>query len=493
MSEIIVQTGIHRSILKRIIREFKDSKLSFEDIDELDDSDLEDLFKMPEENIGERLKTLYSLFPGIDKDLRRKGVTKRLVWEEYRKVHPEGVMYSAFNFHFSQWKARTIPVMRMNHKAGDKMYIDFAGHKLSITDPVNGKIKLVEVFVAILGASQLTYVEAVRSQKKEDFILACENALQFYGGVPAAIVPDNLKSAVTESDRFEPTINETFADFAEHYNTTILPARAYKPKDKALVEIAVSLIYKRVYAKLRDRVFFTIEELNDAILVELSEHNNQLISGRPYSRNHQFETMEKNALTPLPLMRYEFKRQLFATVARHGHVALAPDRHYYSVPHEFIGKRVKITFTAYKVEIYFNYERIAIHKRWQTPYKYTTDMEHLPANHRFVAELEPDKLLRMADEIHKDVKFYISCVLESNSKAHHEQLYKMCTGIIGLAKKYGNERLAKACQRAQDFGVFTYRIVKKILENGLDAQNVDEELTGAMPMHNNIRGNDYYI
>jgi len=197
LSEIIVQTGIHRPALNRIIKEFKKSGLSFDDINELSDVDLEDLFKKTEDDQGERLKTLYSLFPSIDKELKRKGVSKLLLWEEYRQQHPDGASKSAFLFHFSQWKARTIPVMRMPHKVGDKMFIDFAGDKLSITEKESGKLRLVEVFVAILGASQLTYVEAVKSQKKEDFVMACENALQYYGGSPAAIVPDNLRSAVT--------------------------------------------------------------------------------------------------------------------------------------------------------------------------------------------------------------------------------------------------------------------------------------------------------
>jgi len=339
VSEIVVQTGIHRTTLKRIIKEFKESKLSFADINELNDSDLVDLFKKPEDNLGERLKILYSLFPEIDRELKRKGVSKMLLWDEYRQKYPDGASKSAFLFHFSQWKARGIPVMRMQHKAGDKLYIDFAGDKLYVTDKETGKIKLVEVFVTVLGASQLTYVEAVKSQKKEDFISACENALHYYGGSPAAIVPDNLRSAVTQSDKYEPTINETFADFAEHYNTTILPARAYRPKDKALVEIAVRIIYTRIYAKLRDEVFYSLEELNEAVLSKLEGHNNQIITGRNYSRRQQFEEVEKRTLLPLPDMRYEFKQQLFATVAKHGHVALSLDRHYYSVPHHSLQSR----------------------------------------------------------------------------------------------------------------------------------------------------------
>lgn len=492
LSEIIVQTGIHRLILKKIIKDFKASGLKFSEINELSDKDLEELFKKPVENLhSKKLKTLYSLFPEIDKELKKKGVTKSLLYEEYKKKYPDGAGRSAFLFHFSQWKARKVPIMRQNHKAGDKLFIDFAGEKLSIKDKETNKIVPVEVFVAVLGASQLTYVEAVMTQRKEDFIPACENALHFIQGVPAAIVPDNLKSAVTKSDKYEPTINETFADFAEHYNTTILPARAYRPTDKAVVENTVKIIYTRIYAKLRNQVFYSLESLNNAILISLDEHNNQIITGKDYSRRQQYEQVDKLALLPLPAMHYEFKKQLFATVQKNGHVALSPDRHYYSVPYNYIGKKVKLLFTNYNVEVYYNYERIAIHKRLQSPFKYTTDKEHLPAAHRFVAELEPDRILSMADDIHKDVKLYVAKIL--GMKQHPDHLNKVCIGVLNLSKKYGNERLIKACQRSLNFGIYNYRTIKKILENGLEV-NEDEDCIEKvdMPAHDNIRGSDYY-
>jgi transposase len=492
MSEIIVQTGIHRSVLRKILHDFKQSQLTFSEVNELSDSDLEELFKTPAESQhSERLQTLYSLFPQVDKELKRKGVTKTLLWEEYRKKHPDGASQSAFLFHFSQWKARKVPIMRQNHKAGDKLFIDFAGEKLSINDKETNKERTVEVFVAVLGASQLTYVEAVLTQRKEDFIPACENALQFIQGVPAAIVPDNLRSAVTKADKYEPTINETFSDFAEHYNTTILPARAYRPTDKAIVENTIKIVYTRIYAKLRDQKFYSLEDLNRAIESPLEEHNNQIITGRDYSRRQQYDQIEKSTLLPLPLMRYEFKKQLFATVSKNGHVALSLDRHYYSVPHSYIGKKVKLMFTNYNVEIFYNYKRIAIHKRLQSPYKYTTDKEHLPPTHRFVAELEPNKLLTIADDIHRDVKLYLTKILEV--KQHPDYLHKVCIGVINLGKKYGNERLTKACQRSLIFGVYNYRIIKKILDSGLDMFDNEEVIEdGEMPQHDNIRGSEYY-
>jgi transposase len=489
-SEIIVQTGISRSVLKKYIKDFRESGLKFDDINALSDEDLSELFKKPDEStVNQKLETLFNLFPQMEKDLRKRGVTRMLLWEEYKIKYPDGCGRSQFNRYFSDWKARVSPTLHKEHKAGDKLYIDFAGEKLSFINQKTSEVKQVEVFVAILGASQLTYVEAVMSQQKEDFIPACENALQYYGGVPAAIVPDNLRSAVSKSDRYEPTINETFADFAEHYNTTILPARAYKPKDKALVENVIKIIYTRIYAKIRNSTFYSLDELNAAISIALEDHNSQILSGKDFSRRQQFEDIERKTLLPLPLLHYEFKKQSYATVMRHGHVCLSSDKHYYSVPYAFIGKKVKLMYSRYKVEIFHDYERIALHKRLQSPYKYTTDNEHIPANHRFVVELESDRLLRQAEEIHKEVRLYISKILAKNQ--HQEQAYKSCLGVLSFVKKVGEERLIKACQRALEYGVYNYRTIKKILESGLEAQNETIEQI-EMPEHDNIRGEDYY-
>jgi transposase len=492
MSEIIIQTGINRATLKKYIADFKENKLTFAEIDELNDKDLGELFTKPDERFCEKIQTLYSLFPTIEKELRQRGVTQWLLWQEYKVKYTDHASRGQFNFHFKEWKGRIQPAMRQEHKAGDKLYIDFAGVKLSLINKETGIAKPVEVFVAILGASQLTYVEAVMTQRKEDFIPACENALNYYGGSPAAIVPDNLRSAVTKSDKYEPTINETFADFAEHYNTTILPARAYKPKDKALVEGVIKIIYTRIYAKMRNLKFYYLEELNKAIRIFLEEHNNEILTGKACSRRQQFEEHEKVALVSLPMLRYEFKKQCFVTVLKYGYISLAQDKHFYSVPYIYIGKRVKVMYTRYNVEIYYEYERIALHKRSNKPYKYTMDKEHLPPSHRFVVELEPDRLLTKAEEIHKDVQFYISKIL-NRTKEHKEQRMRACQGILDFSNKVGNERLIKACQLALDCGIHNYIIIKKILREGLEG-NSDKIITRQpnMPQHENIRGGDYY-
>jgi transposase len=486
------QTGIARNTVKKYLKQFIGSGLSITDIDALNDKDLEDLFIKPiEKPLNHNQQILFTLFPSLDKELRKKGVTRHLLWLRYKEQYADGLCRSQFNHYFALWKKQVSPTMRMEHKAGDKLYVDFAGHKLQIIDKQTGEIQDVEVFVAILGASQLTYAEAVMSQQKEDFIGACENALHYYGGVPAAIVPDNLKSAVIKSSKYEPVLNETFADFAQHYNTTILPARAYKPRDKALVENAVKILYTRIYAKLRGKHFFTLEALNHAIHTELEVHNQLLLTGRNYSRRQQFEEIERTELLALPALRYELKKHLFITVMKNGHVCLRADKHYYSVPYRHIGRKVKLMYSRHTVEIFYKYERIAIHKRLKSPYNYTTDKEHMASAHRFVSDWNPEKFLSWADSIHEDVRLYILKILDR--KQHPEQAYKSCVGILSYAKKVGNERLIKACQRALDYGIYNYKTIQKILENGLDKQ--DDELNIEplqMPLHDNIRGESYY-
>ena len=489
---IAAQTGIARNTLKKYIKEFIASGLAFDEINELSDKELEDLFVKPEDKpLNERLQTLFNLFPAIDKELKKKGVTRQLLWEAYKQDHPDGVGKSQFKHYFSQWKAQVNPVMHMEHKAGDKLYVDFAGDKLGITDPQTGEIKPVEVFVAILGASQLTYVEAVMTQQKEDFIFACENALHYCGGVPAAIVPDNLKSAVIKSSKYEPTLNETFADFAEHYGTTILPARAYRPRDKALVENAVRIIYTRVYVKVKRAAYHSLEDLNLAIRIALEEHNNAHLRGRNYSRRQQFNEVEKAALMPLPALRYELKKHQYATVAKNGHVGLSADKHYYSVPYKFIGKKVKLLYCRHSVEIYYNYERIALHQRTKSAYQYTTQKDHMASAHRFVSEWTPDRFISWAGSIHEDVRLYVLKVLDR--KQHPEQAYKSCLGILGFAKKVGNERLINACRRALGYGAYNYKTIQKILERELDMKDAPDETDQLkMPFHDNIRGENYY-
>ena len=488
-------TTTSRNTVKRYIKKFEESKLSEEAISKLTDHELEQYFAEPSQpQSNHRLANLLTLMPEIEKQLKRKGNTLQKVWQQYKTTHPDGYEMSQFYVYYVQYCKGSNTTMHIDHKAGDKMYIDYAGDKLQIVDTTTGEVTKVEVFAAILGCSQLLYVEAVGSQKKEDFIMACENALHYFGGVPQAIVPDNLRAAVTKSSRYEPIINETFANFAEHYGTVVLPTRAYRPKDKALVEGAVKIIYRRIYEPLLDKIFNSLITLNIAVRIALEDHNNAPFKGRNYSRRQQFNEVEKSTLKPLPNFRYELKQQALATVMKNGHVCLSVDKHYYTVPFQFIGKKIKILYTATQVEIFYRYESIAKHQRSTTRYKYTTVPEHLASANRYMTEWTPEKFIRDGANIHADVAIYIQAVLEH--KQHPEQAYKSCSGIISLQRKVGSNRLANACRRAQHFGVFNFPIIVQILEKNLDLLSLEEQIKAVesieMPDHKNIRGKTYY-
>ncbi|MCK5788874.1 MAG: IS21 family transposase [Chlamydiia bacterium] len=455
------------------------------------DSELENIFqKEGEISIPSRLENLYKFFPYMEKELKKIGVTKELMWEEYIKKHPQGYQKSQFKVYYNRWSKKVNPVMHMNHKAGDKLFIDYAGKTLQIIDKESGELIDVEFFVAILGASQYTYAEASMSQKKEDFISSVENAMHFYKGVPAAIVPDNLKSAVTKSSKYEPKINDTFLDFADFYGTTILPARAYRPRDKSLAEGAVKILYRRIYPALRNKEFYSIEELNKAIWLELEKHNNKKLTGRPNSRLELFKELEEKVLSPLPVERYEIKDISVATVMKISHVMLSKDKHYYSVPYQYIRKKVKIMYTSDRVEIFYNLNRIALHTRNYRPFHYTTVKEHLPSTHQFLVEWNPSKFIDWGNSIDEIVGEFITKLIAR--KKHPEQAYKSCIGVLTLEKKVGKKRLINACKRAINYNTYDYHTIKLILDKKLDIYTDDNDEDQILPQHKNIRGENYY-
>jgi transposase len=483
--------SLSRNTVKKYIALYQLLNLSIEDINQKSDAELEEFFiNNKTVNPSPRLKAVYDFFPYMERELKKTGVTKQFMWEEYYQKHPDGLMSSQFGEHYLRWSRKVNPVMHMNHKAGDKMFVDYAGKTLPLIDENTGQVIEVEFFVAILGASQYTYAEASVSQKKEDFIVSVENAMHYFKGVPAAIVPDNLKSAVTKSSRYEPTLNETFLDFADHYETTILPARAYKPRDKSLVEGAVKILYQRIYSVLRDEIFHELKDLNKAIWEELKTHNNKKLTGRPSSRLQLFEEVEQDKLSPLPLNRFQVKQLAFATVMQNGHVLLSKDKHYYSVPFSYIRKKVKILYTESTVEVYYKYNRIALHKRNLNPFNYTTLKEHLASTHQFITEWTPQRFINWGASIDENVKEFITRLLEK--KQHPEQSYKSCMGVLSYAKKVGNERLINACKRALDYNIYNYKIIQRILENGLDMIANEQDETHQLPDHHNIRGENYY-
>jgi transposase len=343
------------------------------------------------------------------------------------------------------------------------------------------------VYVATLGASQYSYVEAVPSQRKEDFIAATENALHYFGGVPKALVPDNLKSAVTKADKYEPIINADFLDFANHYGCVVFPAKSRKPQDKALVEKTVSIVYSRIYAPLRNKVYHDIKTLNEDIRHHLTIHNNTPFQKRPESRQELFDSEEKNALCPLPTERYELKEFKYATVTKTSHLCLNPEKHYYSIPYRYIGKKVKIVYSGSYVSVFYDRERIAFHKRSLKERGYTTVKEHMPSAHRFVSDWNPDYFLNWAKGIHPEVQQYLQVI--PDSYPYPEQAYKSCLGILGYDKKAGRERLIDAVKRVIHYNTYNYSVITRILNSGMDSIPLDIENKTNKPVeHENIRG-----
>ncbi len=478
-----------RTSVRKYLSRAEEIGLTFEKIKDMSNDQIEQML-YPTEKTREKYEILSEYFPSFIKRLKEKGMTLQILWDEYKDEHSDGLMYSQFCYHYHNWRKSLDVNMHQDHKAGDKMFVDFTGEHLKIIDPITGAEKEVEVFVAILGASQLTYVEAVESQKKHDWIKCNQNALFYFGGVPSAIVPDNLKSGVSRACKYDPDINPEYLDFAIHFKTAILAARPYKSRDKALVENMVGIVYTRIFVPLRKQVFYSLEDMNEAIKIELGKHNNMKFQKLPYSRRELFNETEKDVLEPLPAERFVIKKYAHPMVQFNYHVELREDVHYYSVPHQYKGKKTTVIYTDTIVEIYLKNTRIAMYKRDRTPNGYTTMPEHMPAKHRFMAEWTPERMIRWGEKIGEHAKEMTVKLFQS--RAHPEQAFKVCLGLLNLTKKYPNERINNACKRALHFNCYTLKAVKNILEKNFDKVEEETLFDNPLPSHNNLRGSEYY-
>ncbi len=483
--------NISHPVVSRYLTDCKKSEHTLRELIKLNDDDLINALQGENTHHNHRYQYLKERFAYYHTELKKKYVTLQRLWEEYRDKAEGPYSYTQFTYHYQMWK-NTLPVsMHMEHKAGDKLFIDFAGKKLHITDRKSGKQKPVEIFVGTLGCSQLTYFEAVENQKKENFVQATVNCLRYVGGVPNAIVPDCLKSGVTKSDRYEPVINPVFQQMAEYYHTVILPARPLKPKDKALVEGAVKIVYQWVYAALRDRIFYSLEELNQALRKEMKKYNGRSMQKLGKSRREMYEAVEKEALKALPSDDYEIKRVNKCTIQFNYHAYLSEDKHYYSVPYRYIKKEVEIHYTGRNVEIYHNNERIAFHVRSRIPNGYSTLKEHMPSTHQFVASWSREKFIKYGNEIGPSVGNMCARIMDQ--RKHPEQGFRACMGILSLKKKYNPTRINNACRLALESGEQSVRRVKMILDNKLDIdKQKQKEENQQLPAHENLRGNKYY-
>lgn len=489
---ISAMVGASRNTIKKYLRQIEGSRMSTESLLAMDDEALAAALNHTVPADSQRIDELESLFPYFDKELARTGVNRMVLWGEYRKDNPNGYNYSRFCDHFRRWRKSRSGTMHFDHEPGAQLYIDFAGQTLSVTDLQTGELTPFEVFIATLGHSHYTYVEAIETQRKEPFIEAACNSFEFFGGTARVLIPDNLKSAVTQSDNYEALINRDFMDLANHYGATVMPTRSRRPRDKAIVEKSVSLVYSRIFAPLRNEVFHSLADLNRAIRERLTLYNKVPFQIRPNSREVDYEQLERPTLLPLPSDRFEIKCYKEVTVQKSGHISLHEDKHYYSVPYRFIGRKVKLVYSARHVSVYCNHERIAYHPRVHRRYGYTTLKDHLSSTHRFVSEWNPEKFISWAGSIDPVVRAYITYILDAAT--YPEQAYKSCAGILCAEKKVGRDRLVRAIERATYFGSYNYSTIRNILKSGLDslAYTDDEDAAPSLPVHENIRGPQAY-
>jgi len=486
---IAERLDLSKNTVKTYIKKFLKFGKPIDELLQMSDLELNNLFTPPKQpNVPERFQKLQDFFPVMDKKLRRRGATVGMLYREFKQSNPDTYAETSFYYYYGLWKKKISPSMHIEHKVGDKVYVDYAGEKLPYVDVDTGEIKQAEVFVAILGWSQYTYVEAMKDQTLEEFIAACENALRYFGGVPLAIVPDNLKSAVFKASNYEPQLNMNFKAFGDHYGTTILPTRSRKPKDKAHVENMVKISYQRIYTHLDEKKVLPLDELNSEMYKHLTVHNETKLTGKETSRTDQL-IIERPSLQSLPEKRYEMRTMKQVTVMKNGHVYLTEDQHYYSVPYQLITKKLQMQYSRSTVSLYMNYEIIASHPRIRSPHNYSTIPEHLSPNHKYLTEWNPDFFIERAKAIDPIVEIYISEVLAK--KEHPEQAYKSCNGILSFAKRVGEPRLIKACKRAHEIGYYNYKIVEEILKNNFDKYE-EETQVSLMPEHENIRGGNYY-
>jgi transposase len=426
----------------------------------------------------------------IFRELRRKGVTLQLLWYEYKEGHPEdGFQYSQFCERYRRFREQLTVSMRQDHRAGEKMFVDFSGDGIQITDPDTGEVSQGELFVAVLGASDYTYLEVFPSQELRYWVEGHIHAYEYFEGVAEITVPDNPKTAVVRACWYDPDLNPTYREMGRHYQTAIIPARPRKPKDKAKVENAVLVAQRWIIAKLRNHTFFSILQANEAVWKELEELNGRKLQKLDCSRRELWETLDRPALKPLPSARYAFAEWYSPKVNIDYHVEI--DRHYYSVPYTLRHKAVEARVTTTTVEVFFKGNRVTSHARSYVKGGHTTLPEHMPEAHRRYAEWSPARVLAWAAKVGPATARLAERIMET--RPHPQQGYRACLGLIRLAEVHGNNRVEAASTRALTFGAYSYRSVEMILRRGLDRQPLPQTVEPTEPvMHENVRGPDYY-
>lgn len=485
--------GVSSSTVSETLKRAKDAGITAPLADDFDEAALiEQLYRKHGDRINTKdrgdIDWVY-----VHNELKRKHVTLMLLWQEYKEKNPKGVLYSQFCHAYRKWRGHLDVWMRQPHKAGEKCFVDYSGMTMPVVDRSIGEVRHAEIFVASLGASSFTFAEATWTQSLPDWIASHTRAFTFFGGVPEIIVPDNLKSGVQKAHRYEPDLNPTYQDMACHYGVAIIPTRVATPKDKPKVENAVLQIERQILAKLRDKTFFSLQELNDAIRPLLNELNNRPFQKLPGSRQSQFETLEKPALKPLPSDAYAFAQWKNARAGADYHVEV--DNHFYSVPYTFTKKELQVRHTQKTVEVFYKSQRIASHIRSYAKYKHTTTLEHMPKKHQVYAEWTPERIIRWAEKTGAATALIVEQIMQS--RQHPQQGFRSCFGLLRLGKTYTTQRLEAACTRAIEIGAHSYKSIESILKNGLDQQPLSNtshtsRKTHIPSEHEYVRGQSYF-
>ena len=432
----------------------------------------------------------------VNQEMRRKGVTLFLLWQEYKAGQPDGFLYSWFCVHYREWLGKLDAVMRQEHLAGEKCFVDYCGHTMPVTDRDTGEILQAQIFVGVMGASNYTYAEAAWSQTLPDWIGSHIRMLEHFGAAPEILVPDNLKSGVSKTCRYEPDTNPSYHDFANHYGIAVIPARSRKPRDKAKVEGGVLVVERWILACLRNRSFFSLAELNTAIgelLVRLNQRPFKKLAG---CRETLFRSVDYPLMRALPVERHIFSEWKKVRMGLDYHVEI--DGRYYSAPHTLIGKQLEVNFNEYVVEMLHRGQRVASHARLQggSPQgngrRYSTLSEHMPKGHREMASFTPEHIVRWAASVGAHTSKLIDALIAR--KQHPQQAFRAAAGIIRLGKRYGNDRVEAACRRAYSTNAISYSSVDSILKHRLDELPLPQDTQpSSLPLfHDNVRGSEYY-
>ena len=490
--QIAKSCGIARSTVKEYLDRIQKAGIPWPLSAEWDDAALENRLFPPVSLIPPEKRQMPAM-EYLHQERKRKGVTLQLLWHEYKETNPDGYQYSQFCELYRQWVEKLDVCLRQEHRAGEKLFVDYAGQTLPIQDPQTGGTREAYLFVATLGASSYTFAEAALTQDLPSWIQSHVRAFEFFNGVAEILVPDNLKSGVTHPCRYEPDINPTYSDLAEHYGAVVIPARVRKARDKAKVESAVLIGERWILAALRNHRFFSLEEANQAIRQKLTELNNRKFQKLDATRKELFENLDRPALKPLPENPYEYADWKKAKVNIDYHIEV--DGHYYSVPYQLVRESVEIRFTSTTVEVLFKNRRVASHPRSYRRGGFSTLKEHMPKAHQQYLEWTPSRIVRWAAQAGPHTEKLITQILES--KPHPQQGFRSCLGIIRLGKQYSQERLEAACAYALSIHGFSYKSVQSILKNGLDQKPTllpkREQTPLPLPLqHPNIRGKEYY-